>query len=198
MDHRDKNFNPSKKAVLIHGTPSRKEFYGHEYLSPSNCHWFPWLQREMLQAGYATQAPEMPSAVYPNYLMWKETFEYFPIEENNIYVGHSCGGGFLLRYFSEHKKPVKRVVLVAPWLDPENEKDPLFFDFEIDANIVNRTDLHILASDNDDKDIIESVKIIKEKIPGIKIHEFHNYGHFCINDMKTEEFPELRDIVLKN
>ena len=184
-------------AILIHGMPGKEEYYSKEADSPSNAHWFPWLQRELIQADYCTQAPEMPLAYMPNYEAWKKTFEQFDIDENTILVGHSCGGGFLVRYLSENSITVKRTVLVAPWLDPHKSKDPALFDFKINSDLIKRTDLHMLYSDNDEDSIDLSVEIIKSALPDIISYEFKNYGHFCKSDLKTEEFPELLNICLK-
>ena len=90
--------------------------------------------------------------------------------------------------------------MVAPWLNPEN--NPVsdtadFFDFEIDPNLVERTKGFIIFnSDNDMTTIQKSVGILREKIKGCGYREFKNHGHFCYNDLKTEEFPELLEELL--
>mgnify|MGYP003828908947 CR=1 FL=1 len=87
------------------------------------------------------------------------------------------------------------MVLVAPWLNPEN--NPVsdtadFFDFEIDPDLVSRTaGVTIFYSDNDPTTIHKSVQIIRDKVKQTGYKEFHNYGHFCVEDMHTVEFPEL-------
>jgi hypothetical protein len=90
------------------------------------------------------------------------------------------------------------VVLVAPWLDPDREQTKNFFDdFEIDPDLVKRTaEITIFNSDNDQQSVQKSVKILQEKIKKIKYKQFHNYGHFCFEDMHTHEFPELLEEIL--
>lgn len=185
-----------KNGLIIHGTTDDAEYFSNEYPSLSNSHWLPWLQKQMLMSGYLTQTPEMPNATYPDYELWRETLEQFPLNEESVLIGHSCGGGFLLRYFSENDVPVKRIVLVAPWLDPKQEKDETFFTFKINNTLPAKTDLHMVYSDDDMESIGITVEMIKKAIPNIQCHEFKGYGHFCFSDMNTEEFPELRDIVL--
>jgi hypothetical protein len=51
--------------------------------------------------------------------------------------------------------------------------------------------LTIFHSDNDHKTIQASVKILREQLKGIQYREFHEYGHFCLKDLKTDAFPEL-------
>lgn len=49
------------------------------------------------------------------------------------------GAGFWIRYLTENPKvTVDKVVLAAPWLNPDHEYDFDFFDFEIDQSITDR------------------------------------------------------------
>jgi alpha-beta hydrolase superfamily lysophospholipase len=105
------------------------------------------LQKELLIRGYETQTPEMPRAYEPEYGAWRQEFERHPISKRTLLVGHSCGGGFLLRWLSEHPQQVARLVLVAPWMDPnKNHCVQGFFDFEINRELIHYTDLHFFNS----------------------------------------------------
>ena len=183
-----------KNAILLHGTCSKEEYYSDEFPSLSNSHWFPWLQKQLLIKGVSAQTPEIPEAYEPVYDIWKKEIERFDINENTILVGHSCGGGFFTRWLSENNIKVDKLVLVAPWLDPEKTKqEKTFFDYNIDLeNKAN--EIHILCSTNDDQDVLDSVKTLKEAVPSHKYHEFKDYGHFCYGDLGTDAFPELLEI----
>ena len=122
-----------KNTILIHGAPYEEEFRNPEKPSPSNTNWFPWLQKQLALRDEVSVAPEMPRPYDGIYSEWAEVMESYKINTETVLIGHSCGGGFLLRYLSENKqiKPTK-VVLVAPWLDPEpHELTTPFFNFEI-------------------------------------------------------------------
>jgi len=189
-----------KNAIILHGMGSKEEYYSLEYPSASNSHWFPWLQKQLLTKEILAITPEIPHNFAPNYLDWSTEFERYDITPDTILVGHSCGGGFLVRWLSEHKNvKVGKVVLVAPWLDPAREDTADFFDFEIDPSLVERTaGVTIFESDNDDvKGVSPSVSLIKEKIDGVKHIVLKNHGHFCLGDMGTVEFPELLEEILK-
>jgi len=138
----------------------------------------------------------MPEAYNPDYIKWKKEFERFDVDENTILIGHSCGGGFLLRWLTENKVKVLKLILVAPWLDPQRKKTTDFFDFSIDPDLLKRTSIDLFLSEDDDKDILESVRIIRESIPGINMHRLKNMGHFTYTDMKTHIFPEILKIAL--
>lgn len=187
-----------KNAILVHGTCDKDEYIDVNQPSLSNAHWFPWLQKQLLVNNIFCQTPEMPDAHTPVYEKWKKEFERFTVDENSILVGHSCGGGFLIRWLTENKIKINKLILVAPWLDPERSKTTDFFNFEIDRKLLDRVNAaHLLVSKDDDKDIHDSILLIHESLPRIEIHKFENMGHFTFGQMKTDKFPELLGLMLK-
>jgi predicted alpha/beta hydrolase family esterase len=104
-----------KQIILIHGSPEPgEEMVTQESITPD---WFRWL-KETLPNVVIPPFPLETEVVYQN---WSHIMDQVPISTDTILVGHSCGGGFLIKYFSQHpeKKP-KKIILVAPWIDPEN------------------------------------------------------------------------------
>lgn len=190
-----------KNAIILHGSTDKEEYFSTKYPSMSNSHWLPWLQKQLLVQGIPTATPEVPDAYRLDRDIWKREFERFDITSETILVGHSCGGGFLVRWLSEYTDvTVGKVVLVAPWLDPQNEEggQDEFFKFEIDSDLVSRTKgVTIFNSDNDMDAVQESVKILREKISDIAYKEFKGYRHFTVKHIGTGEFPELLEEVTK-
>ena len=189
-----------KNAIIVHGKPGKEEYYSDEYPSPSNFAWIPWLQKQLIIHDIKADTPEMPMAFEPQYELWRAEFERFDITPQTILVGHSCGGGFLVRWLSEHKDmQVGTVVLVSPWVDPEKENKYDFFrNFEIDPNFPARCDKVIAyTSDNDFVHCKESVELIKQIAPDIMVREFEGMGHFIPMHMGKDEFPELLEEILK-
>jgi hypothetical protein len=187
-----------KTAIIIHGMPSREEYYKVDRPSPSNCHFGPWIQRQLLLKDILAQTPEMPIPYNPDYNLWKSMFERFTINQETILIGHSCGGGFIVRYLSENDVKVGRVVLVAPWIDPKHFLQTGMFNFQIDEDIVKKTNgITIISSTNDMEEVQISVKMIKDKIRDIKVVELKNKGHFCYHDLDTDVFPELLEEIMK-
>ncbi len=188
-------------AILVPGRPDKDEYYNPEFPTNSNNHWFPWLSKQLQINDIFAVAIEMPTPWQPRYDLWKKEFERFDIISETILVGHSCGAGFLVRWLSENKeREVNKVILVAPWLNPENNprSDTAdFFEFKIDPELGSRTaGVTIFHSNNDEESIHKSVEIIRTEVKGVQYKEFHNYGHFCLSDMKTVEFPELLGEIL--
>ncbi|MBD3366013.1 hypothetical protein GF360_01575 [candidate division WWE3 bacterium] len=186
-----------KNALLLHGSCDKEEYYSDEYPSLSNSHWFPWLQKQLLIRDIFTQTPELPKAYGPTYEDWKKEFERHDITAETILVGHSCGGGFLVRWLSENDVNVDKVVLVAPWLDPENRRTSDFFDFDVDKNLVAKANkFHVLYSADDMPSVLESVKKLTSAVDGLPVTKFENKGHFCFDNLGTEEFPELLELLI--
>ncbi len=183
-----------KRAIILHGTCSRRDYYDEKVPALSNQHWIPWLQKQLIARDILAYAPDMPFAFKPDYEIWRGEVERFDIGPETMLVGHSTGGGFWVRWLSEHPDVhVGKVVLVAPWLDPNNIKKTTFFDFKIDQNLVRRTNgLIIFASDNDHLGIRWSVETFRANLPGHTYREFHNYGHY----MDIQSFPELLEALL--
>lgn len=188
-------------AILVPGRPNKNEHYDPQRPSNSEDHWFSWLKRQLILKDIHAVAVEPPFPFRPRYEEWKKEFERFDITPQTMLVGHSCGGGFLVRYLSEHQDlKVGKVILVAPWINPDNnpKSDTAdFFEFKIDRNVASRTrGLVIFSSDNDYKSVQDTVEILKASTAGVQVHNFHNYGHFCREDLNTEAFPELLKALL--
>ena len=197
--HESVTIKHMKNAVILHGKPDpgQEEYYNPDFPSASNADWLPWLQKQLLIHDIAAQTPEIPNAWNPEYEIWRKEFERYDITPETILVGHSCGAGFIVRWLSEHPAVhVGAVVLVAPSLGIDWDATG-FFDFEIDSKLAERTQKLVIFISDDDRDAIQqAAKKLRTTIPTSKYREFHNYGHFCIEDMKTAEFPELRDELL--
>ncbi|NTW14966.1 MAG: hypothetical protein HGA38_01195 [Candidatus Moranbacteria bacterium] len=187
-----------KSAIILHGMPSKDEYFDPKSPAQSNKHWLPWIQRHLILRGILAQTPEMPDAYAPNYEKWRTLFEQFAIDEETMLIGHSCGAGFLVRWLSENKTKVGKVALVAPWLNLDHEYDIDFFDFEIDESLAERTDgVTIFVSSDDYQTIIDSVAKIRSTVKSAGVKKFTDQGHFTFNDMKTVEFPELLDTLIR-
>lgn len=106
-----------KTAIILHGMPDKEDYFEPTADAESNCHWLPWLQRQLIVKNILAQTPEMPEPYSPNYEKWCSVFNQFTVSEETNLIGHSCGGGFLLRWLSENKQKVGKVALVAPWID---------------------------------------------------------------------------------
>lgn len=189
-----------KNAVIIHGRPSKEDYYNPQEPSPSNDHWLPWLQAQLIKHDIITATPEMPRAYEPDYAQWSAEFERCNITDQTILVGHSTGGGFLVKWLSLHPNvKVGKVVLVAPWLGLETDGtvSAFFADLKIDPYLALRTrGFYIFNSTDDDASIQTAVQQIREQVPSLDYREFTGKGHFTRTDLQSTEFPELLEELL--
>ena len=71
-------------AIIIHGMPSKEEYYDPERRATSREHWIAWLQRQLVLNEILTQIPEMPEPYAPQYDKWSQVFEQFTIELKQV------------------------------------------------------------------------------------------------------------------
>lgn len=186
-------------VIIIHGCPPDAEKAVDIKTRTYDKHWIPWIKKELLARGIKAEAPLMPEPWMPDYKKFKREFEKHDVSENTILIGHSCGTAFLVRWLGETKKKIAKLILVAPWKIPDkNDKfRKNFYGYQIDDTIKSRAkEILMFTSDNEEPDGKESLKIFHEALGG-KIIELKGRGHYTLRDMKTSEFPELLDAILK-
>lgn len=190
-----------KNAIIVPGRPDKDEHYDPQQPANSEAHWYSWIKRQLIIKDIHAVSIEPPFPFRPRYDEWKKEFERFEVSPETILVGHSCGGGFLVRWLSEHKDiKVGKVALVAPWINPDHYEvsdTADFFEFEIDAEFPSRTaGVTVFISSDDEPSVVKTVDMFKKTVKGVGYKEYADRGHFCLEDMGTEEFPELRDHLL--
>jgi predicted alpha/beta hydrolase family esterase len=189
-----------KNAIIVHGRSDSYENYITSKDCQSNSHWIPWLQWELIKAGIPAQTPEMPKAYFPDldYSEWAEIFEQFRVDQDSILVGHSVGGGFLLKYLSLHPKiKIKHLVMVAPSIDVAGRHPTFFKDFVLTPSVLDQCGrIDLFHSVDDSSGIKSSVEKI-QSVFGDKVncHIFNDKGHFTERSV-GKKFPELLDAIL--
>lgn len=191
-------------VIVLHGKNDQWENYDPSFPLISESDWYSWLTKQLLMKDVEVHKPSVYRAFEATYEDWRTEVERYPINEETICVGHSCGGGFWLRWLSENKdRKLKKLVLVAPWFDPLKFMPENFgfdlFEFERDPDLLSRVqDCVVFNSDDDQESVQLTIEEIREVWPAMEIREFHNYGHFCERHLGSKEFPELLNEVLKS
>ncbi len=187
-------------CIIVHGCPSRNEKSMDSKTRTYDKHWMPWLKRELERKGVKTFLLLMPKPWEPHYKDWRKVLDKLSINEDTTLIGHSCGGGFLVRWLGDSNKKIKKLILVAPAILYDREWKPLedLLRFEINENLRNHVkEIIFFISDNESKGILKSVEIFHQKLGG-KIIELKGKGHFTLEDMGTVKFPELLKEVLND
>jgi len=143
----------------------------------------------------------MPNSMNAKYLEWKIWFEKFIpyFNESAIFIGHSLGGIFLAKYFSENDYPkgiksIKAIFMLAAPYGPINDQDNLAdFILSKDLNGLDRLaaygdKVHLYYSKNDTVVPFSDLARYQKRLPEAKVRIFEDKGHFRI-----AELPELID-----
>lgn len=186
-------------CIIIHGCPDKEEAALSPEARSYDKQWYLWTKKQLELQGISTDVPRMPDPWEPNYERFKKEFEKYPVNEETILIGHSCGGAFLVRWLGETKQRVDKLILVAPWkaLPVGDLAREAFYNFSIEPSIQSRVrEIILFTSDNDaEEGAKESLKLFHEALGG-RIIKLAGYGHFIKGDMGTEQFPELLEVIL--
>lgn len=155
--------------------------------------WRDDIQEQLEAVGYEWFFAGMPNRLNADYTAWAIWFEKIlpHLQDGVVFVGHSLGGGFLLRYLTENTLPVapRQLHLVAACID---ELDcPGAGPFGIDvANwpgfAVEVGELHLWHSADDTIVPIQHSERLATLLPAAHLHRFSDRFHFI-----GAEFPEL-------
>ncbi len=190
-----------KNCVMVHGCPKDEKSLIN-VKEDTDKHWIPWIRKELRKIDCNVLNPLMPEAWNPNYEKWKAVMDTLHIDENTILVGHSCGGAFLVRWLSENKKHIRKLILVAAAkivADDASEEKKSFYDFSIDPLLHNRIHETVVFIGTQDKERHQqSARMYAQALNG-RLVELSYRGHFSSADMvKTNAFPELLKEILRD
>lgn len=196
-----------RSAILVHGYVDIEKYYDASRPSMSNNQWFPWLTSQLMARDIFTVSVELPKPWRPVYESWKREFERFDINAETTLIGHSFGGGFLVRWLSENNVKVDKVILVAPFMgieSPDDDEDRRwanehFFEFEIDPSLASKTsELVVFKSTDDTPWVNESIDMLMDKFSdSCRLITLENRGHFRASEKWVPfAFPELLDAII--
>ena len=189
---------PSRDCIIIHGCPSGPEGELDALTRSYDKHWIPWVREKLIEQNIPTIAPIMPDPWSPKYENFKREFEKYPVSEETILIGHSCGCAFLVRWLGESKQKIHTLVLVAPWKVPRagDLGRKAFYEYAIDETIKSRVRRVVMfTSDTENDDGKKSLEIYHAALGG-EITSIPNKGHYINSHMGTLEFPELLNVIV--
>ncbi|MCC7574520.1 alpha/beta fold hydrolase [Candidatus Woesearchaeota archaeon] len=176
-----------KRVIIIHGWGATPE-----------SDWFPFLKKELLKKGYEVEVPEMPNTDEPNISEWVSELDKLKPDEFTILVGHSVGCRTILNYLKNNNIKVKKVILVAPWLNinlevlDNEEKEivkPWINDYLVLDDLRKKSSFVVVHSLNDPFSFKED---IEELLISLNAEEVNlgNKGHINAEDGKID-LPEI-------
>ena len=188
----------ANKVIILHGCADPEEADPAQRFYDK--HWIPWTKQQLEARGFVVETPLMPHPWTPDYDAYKKEFETYSVSENDILVGHSCAAAFLTRWLGETGQKIRKVIFVAPWkiADSTNEARVAFYGHPIDPSVRALIgELVIFTSDDEEEDGKKSAQIFHEALGG-RVVELSHHGHYIIEHMHTEEFPELIEEIIQS
>lgn len=190
-----------KQIIVIHGGTIFNAY--EEYISylknkdvnaedfKTRKDWKNSLEKE-LGIDFEIFTPRMPNKTNVRYEEWKIWFErMIPfLNDDAVFIGHSLGGIFLAKYFSENlfPKKIKAAFLVAaPFYDKNSKEfpeDTLPLSLEKFTKQVEK--IYLLHSKDDPIVHFEHVNKYKNALPNSEAITFTDRQHF-----NQESFPEI-------
>ena len=188
------SYNKFDKVIILHGCPPDEKT-----VTPKEKRWMNWLEGKLREKGIDAIAPDMPKSWNPKYEEWKNVFEKYPVTDNTLLVGHSCGGAFLVRWLLETKRKVKKLILVSPAKVPETVDDTRkdLYDFILPENAPDIAGEVVIFTSNDFPHHLKSLEMYKKSLKP-RIIKLENKFHFLFFQMKTNEFPELLEEIINS
>ena len=184
------------KVVIAHGSFGKP----HE-------NWIPWLEDELDKLNIEYLTPTFPTPNHQNYNDWERVLNLYRdfgcFDSDTIFVGHSCGAIFLVKYIIENHINCKAIIAASGYNNFLNNDElmdslnaPFYIPVEHIKKIVqlakNRLAIH---SDNDPFIPQEKLKEFAKLIEAKEI-VVHNGGHLNKAAGLTE-FPILLEELLK-
>lgn len=152
---------------------------------------------EDLGENFEVLLPRMPNptnAVYEEWKIWLERIIKL-CGDDLIFIGHSLGGIFLAKYFSENiiSKKIKAVFLVAAPFDDANSEESLI-PFKLPDSLAKFEEqcknIYLLQSRDDVLVLFEEMEKYQKSLPSAKPYIFDGRGHFNL-----DTFPEIVKLI---
>ena len=154
--------------------------------------WKNWLAEQL--PDHDVLLPSMPNKVNAKYDDWALYFsKVVPfLRPDATLIGHSLGGIFLAKYFTENtpEKPFSKLILIAAPYDDEAGESLKGFKLTDASALANMFDeIHLLHSTDDPVvPFAEKDKDLRD-LPEAKVHIFEDKQHF--NEPSFEELKNL-------
>jgi predicted alpha/beta hydrolase family esterase len=155
--------------------------------------WKDWLEWTLGEK-YNFIKMKRPTSDNADYEVWKIVFQKYLEKiqgDRSIFVGHSLGTIFLLKYFSENGLPekikkIRQLHLVASIVSNQfhpvdDVEDTGTFTFDITSVTKLKEmceEVHIWHSEDDPMCSVKNAVYLKEQIPTAVYHQFTDRGHF--------------------
>ena len=167
--------------------------------------WFPWLERKISEMNRQCIVPQFPTPLKQSYTNWERLLDYYKslgfIDENTVFIAHSLGPVFIVKYVTKNKIKIKGLISVSGFnnfISGMEEFDRINKSFFLEdsklSEFKNYVELiYCFMSDNDPHIPFNKLKEFANIIGG-ELYIIHNGGHFN-TAAGYERFEEIYTII---
>jgi uncharacterized protein len=192
--------NMKQQVFVIHGGETYDTYEDYlkslldHVLTEADLHKKRWKASlpQVLGNQFEVILPMMPNGFNAKFLEWSIWFEkHIPfLKDGIIFVGHSLGAIFLVKYFSENEFPVKirATILISAPYDSEGVGTLADFKLGSDLSLFGKQGGKVILYHSTDDVVVPYAAAEKytQALPSIELRTFSGRGHF-----NQESFPEL-------
>lgn len=178
-----------EKYFIIHGS------YGNPYKN-----FIPWLKKELSKRGKTCIVPHFPSFQFQSYENWSHILSSYLdiglIDSDTIFITHSLGSIFVIKFLLEKKIKIKKLITVAGFNQVVFSDDStLYTSFYLDWDLLKKFPLFCddricFYSDNDPYISCLELRKFCESISAVDVF-VPQAGHFN----EKSGYLEFRDIL---
>ena len=101
----------------------KKYFVIHALGRTSEDYWYKFIKLKAEENGYQCFVPTLPPIEEMSYASWAREFDRYKkyIDEDSIFIGHSTGAIFIIKYLMENKLKISKYISVVGF-NKENTK----------------------------------------------------------------------------
>lgn len=168
----------------------------HGYEGSPHANFFPRLKEELEKRNYKVDAPALPHTSRPDITEQIEhVLKNCVFNEHTVLLGHSLGSVIALKVIEQLKKPIKKLILAAGFLQPSRSDRPYAktFDWTFDFKKIKKNvgEIIILCDKNDMTVSPDNVERLEENLGQKVRYVAAQEEHFC-----GKEEPEVLNTCL--
>ncbi|MBD8009869.1 RBBP9/YdeN family alpha/beta hydrolase [Acinetobacter pecorum] len=182
----------------------KKVYIVPDYQATSNDHWYPWLSRQLKNAGFESKRIMLANPFQPDLEEWQQNLKlHIPhMDEHTFLVAHGLSCISVLNFLQEHyiqqQRKIGGIIMVSAFDTPLvawSELNKILQAVRLDLrNLPYSYKRAVMLISSNDPYVPAPISLRLAHSLNAKIFEIKKAGHFNKSD-GFSEFPQLLDII---
>ena len=182
----------------------KKVYIVPDYQATSNDHWYPWLSRQLKNAGFESKRIMLANPFQPDLEEWQQNLKlHIPhMDEHTFLVAHGLSCISVLNFLQEHyiqqQRKIGGIILVSAFDTPLvawSELNKILQAVRLDLkNLPYSYKRAVMLISSNDPYVPAPISLRLAHSLNAQIFEIKKAGHFNKSD-GFSEFPQLLDII---